>query len=205
MELINTEEKILQSARKIFIQKGYDGTRMQEIADGADINKAMLHYYFRSKDLLYERVFIDYMRKIVPNMNSILENNTLSIFQKIERIISSYIDFLVENPELPSFIIGEVSKRPDFLIKTFQKEENRLIMPFVPLLLIDIEKNIQDGTIKQVNPVHLIVNLMSMCVFPFAAKPMMSIMLKMTDADFHEFIQHRKIEISSFIHQAIAL
>jgi TetR/AcrR family transcriptional regulator len=203
IEELNAEEKILAAAKNVFLKKGYDGARMQAIADEAGINKAMLHYYFRNKDLLFERVFKELLRKLVPNINQIVTNPDLDVFQKIEQFVHTYIDFLLQNPDVPMFILGEVSKREAILQKVILSQEADNQAPQVPVFLMQLMEESAKGKIKPVNPFHFIINMLSMCVFPFAAKTMISTMLKMKEDDFNLFIQERKKEIVLFLHTAI--
>ena len=153
---LSTEEKILLAARKVFIKKGYDGARMQEIADLAETNKAMLHYYFRSKDLLFEQVFKEYLRNLIPNINSIITNTDLDIFQKVEKFVHTYIDFLLQNPDLPTFIIGEVSKRTDVLEKVMQQQMEGKDTPQITVFVMQLLEESAKGKIKAINPFHFI-------------------------------------------------
>ncbi|MBE9468013.1 MAG: TetR/AcrR family transcriptional regulator [Bacteroidetes bacterium] len=115
-KLENTEQKNLNAAKKIFLKKGKDGSRMQEIADEAAINKALLHYYFRSKDKLFEAVFDDAIMKFLPKIGNVL-NSDKSLFDKIRLFTNHYIDFFIENLYLPLFIFSELRSKPDRIIK----------------------------------------------------------------------------------------
>src|SRR3982751_3647938 len=97
---LSTEEKILSAAKKAFLTKGMDGARMQDIADKAGINKALLHYYFRSKDRLFEMIFLEEARKFMPRIATIMLSE-LTLFEKIEKFVDQYIDTLSQNPLLP--------------------------------------------------------------------------------------------------------
>src|SRR6478735_10691909 len=94
---LSTEEKILNAAKKVFLTKGMDGARMQDIADKAGINKALLHYYFRSKDKLFERIFIEEAQKFMPRVTHIMLSE-MTLFEKIEKFVGEYIDTLIQNP-----------------------------------------------------------------------------------------------------------
>src|SRR5580698_7184188 len=103
----NSEEKILTAAKKIFLLKGMDGARMQDIADEAKINKALLHYYFRSKEMLFEKIFKEALEKLFPKILDIWKSD-VSLFQKIENFCVKYIDMMQQNPYLPLFVLNEV-------------------------------------------------------------------------------------------------
>jgi len=194
-----TEEKILAAARKVFTSKGMAGARMQDIADEAGINKAMLHYYFRDKDKLFEVIFHEEANKFFPKVNIIFESDA-PLFEKIELFVNEYIDEMAANPYLPWFIMNEVNRDAD---QFFGKLWNTSSQPKPFKFLEQIEKEIKKGVIKRVNPVHLLINLLSMTIFPFIAKPMIVKNLKMKEDQFNEMIAQRRKEIPKFIIDAI--
>jgi TetR/AcrR family transcriptional regulator len=108
---LNTEEKILAAARAVFMEKGMDGARMQDIADRAGINKALLHYYFRNKDKLFEMIFQDAMGRFMPRLADVIIAD-VDFFVKIEKMVSMYMDMLAQNPYLPQFVLNEVNRQP---------------------------------------------------------------------------------------------
>src|SRR6476646_10827126 len=112
----NTEKKILAAAKKIFLKEGMAGARMQDIADGAGINKALLHYYFRSKEKLFEMIFKEAIKEFLPKINLIFESDK-DLFEKIEMFCKEYIDQIRKTPYLPVFILNEVNQQPEALIK----------------------------------------------------------------------------------------
>ncbi len=194
-----TEQKVLEAARKVFTSKGMAGARMQDIADEAGINKAMLHYYFRDKDKLFETVFIEEAQKFFPKLNMIFQAD-MPLFEKIEKFVAEYIDEMVKNPYLPWFVMNEINRDPDqFLYKIWGKEN----LPNPGKLLEQIEKEVKKGTIKRIDPLHLLMNLLSMTIFPFVAKPMMTRNLRLSDARFKQAMEERKKEIPKFIIDAI--
>ena len=117
-----TEEKILNSAKKIFQQKGMDGARMQEIADEAGINKSLLHYYYRSKQLLFEAVFYRAFSLLVPQLTKVLNDDT-ELEEKIRNFTASHIGFILKHPYLPNFIFQELNRNPRFLEKMRNKQD----------------------------------------------------------------------------------
>ncbi len=117
---ISTEEKILEAAKEVFLKKGFDGARMQEIADTAGINKAMLHYYFRTKDRLFEHIFVTAISNIFPKVGGIFISDA-PFEDKIRAFIRDYLSFILQNPFLPIFILHEMSANPERLIEHFTK------------------------------------------------------------------------------------
>ena len=130
-----TEEKILAAAKQVFVKKGMTGARMQDIADTAGINKALLHYYFRSKEKLFEVIFKEAATRLFPKINEIL-NSDLPLFDKIHQFTHDYVEMVIETPYLPLFVLNEINKQPhEFSKKMFGK--NR---PPVHKLAEQIEK-----------------------------------------------------------------
>ena len=195
----STEEKILDAARKVFVQKGLDGARMQDIADEAGINKALLHYYFRTKDKLFEMIFMETVGKIFPRFEMILLSD-MNLFDKIRQIVSSYIEVIIHNPYLPLFVLNEMNKNPEFGIVDFFKVQRPVV---IHRFMEDIEKEVSKGTIKAVSPAHLLVNMMSMCIFPFVAKPVINIMLDLDELQFRNMMEQRKRVVAEFIIESI--
>ncbi len=190
----STEEKILIAAKKIFVENGMAGARMQDIADKAGINKALLHYYFRSKEKLFEVIFKEAATRLFPRMNTIL-NSDLSLFDKIRQFTHDYIEIVIENPYLPLFVLNEINKQPhSFSMKMFGKER-----PPVHKLSEQIEKEIKKGLIKSISPAHLIINMLSMCVFPFVGKPMIQLTMNIDELQFRNMMEQRKTLIADFI------
>ncbi|MEI8060129.1 MAG: TetR/AcrR family transcriptional regulator, partial [Ferruginibacter sp.] len=140
-----TEEKILAAARKIFTTQGMSGARMQDIADEAGINKAMLHYYFRDKEKLFELIFLQEAEKFFPKINTIFESD-LPLFDKIEQFVSQYIDEMVANPYLPWFILNELNRDADRFLSKIWDMKHR---PNPVKLLQQIEREVKKGTIKK--------------------------------------------------------
>lgn len=195
---MTTEEKIFNAARIVFQKKGFAGARMQEIADEAGINKAMLHYCFKNKELLFQAVFMNAFSQLVPQINEIF-NSRDSVFEKIRKFTHSYISFVILNPYLPPFVIQEMNNNPEFVL-SFLENENR---PNPSVLISQIEKEIASGIIKPINPKHLLMNLISMTVFPFAAQMMIKGMLQISDTEFNQMMEERKTSIAEQIINSI--
>jgi len=195
----STEEKILTAAKKVFVRSGMAGARMQDIADEAGINKAMLHYYFRNKEKLFEVIFREAAAKLFPKLNLVFESD-LSLFEKIERFTVQYIDVILENPYLPLFVLNEIHRDPEAFLTHIWQREN---MPRPEKFLDQIEREIKKGNIKRISPLQLLLNLISLCIFPFMARPMFQIHLGVDDLQFRNLMQQRKTEVPRFIIDAI--
>jgi AcrR family transcriptional regulator len=195
---MTTEEKIFNAARFVFQKKGFAGARMQEIADEAGINKAMLHYCFKNKQLLFEAVFMNAFGQLAPQINAIF-NSGETVFDKIRKFTHSYISFVIDNPYLPQFVIQEMNNNPEFVM-SFLNHENR---PNPNLLISQIEKEIAEGIIKQINPKQLLLDIFSMTVFPFAAQMMVKGIIQISDSEFNQLMEERKTGIAEQIINSI--
>jgi len=198
MEETTTENKILEAAKKIFRQKGMEGARMQEIADEAGINKALLHYYFRNKEKLFLAVFEDSFIQIIPNLSDIF-TQCITIEEKISLFVESYIKILEPYPDLPMFILSESRRDPSILINVLERSG---IHPKEITLLLNSE--MEKGNIIPQNPAHLMVNIVSLCIFPFLARPLLEIvMLKKQGLNPKDFYNNRMAETKDFILRAV--
>lgn len=195
---MTTEEKIFNAARIVFQKKGFAGARMQEIADEAGINKAMLHYCFKNKQQLFQAVFMKAFSQLAPQINTIF-NSEKTVFEKICQFTQEYIDFVIQNPFLPQFIIQEMNNNPEFVMSILN-HENR---PHPAVLITQIEQEIQQGIIKPLDPKQLLLNIFSMTVFPFAAQTMVKGILRINDSEFNQMMEERKTVIAQDIINSI--
>src|SRR5258705_7301959 len=175
-----TEEKILDASRKVFVRKGMYGARMQDIADAAGINKALLHYYFKNKQKLFEEIFMEAAGKLFPRINMIFRSDE-PLFVKIEQFCNEYITVVLENPYLPLFVLNELNQDPVYFMNKLWKEDKR---PDPQKFLEQIEKEIKKGVIKKISPVQLLMNLISITIFPFEGKPMFQLNLGIDELQF---------------------
>jgi AcrR family transcriptional regulator len=195
----STEEKILKAARQVFIEKGLSGARMQDIADKAEINKAMLHYYFKSKEMLFEVIFRETAGKLFPHFEKLMDSD-LNFFDKIRSIVSSYIEVIIQNPYIPLFVMNEMNKNPEIGMKTFFEAQKS---GFVKKLREAIEENVREGQILSINPIHLIMNMFSLCAFPFIAKPLIQLLTSVEEEQFAHLMDQRKVLVAEFIINSI--
>lgn len=198
----NTENIILEIARKHFVQKGFAATRMQEIADEAGINKAMLHYYFRSKDKLYQKIIEQTLDMMLPRFaKSLGSEGTFS--EKLERVVETYITTLMEHPEIPFFIMSEISQKRERFLEALKTRAS--FFPAVQSFLGTMMEDMAAGKIKQIPPIHLFLNIMGMTIFPFMAKPIFCTMMEVSEADFKKLMEERKTVILSFVNKALVV
>lgn len=193
-----TEQKILEAAKKVFIHNGLEGTRMQQIADEAGINKSLLHYYFRSKEKLFDAVFTYAFQYIVPQIEVILASDD-HIFVKVEKLVGEYIQMLIDNQFIPAFILHEINRNPE---RVYNMMQNSGIKPFLFVSIFTDE--IKKGTIRPVDPRQLIINLLSLCIFPIAARPLIQrIFFDNRENDYSQFLEERKKTVTEFVIQSL--
>jgi len=194
----STEQRIFDAAHELFMQKGMDGAKMQEIANRAGINKALLHYYYRTKEKLYEMVARAVLSRAIPNLQKMIESDD-PLELKIRRFIDFYIETISHNPFVPLFIISEMNKHPERFFEIILPKD----LPKPAVFFRQVEEAVALGTIRPIKPQHLLVHIVSMCVFPFVAKPMLRLVLGMSAAEMHLFIQERKEEVTRFVFAAL--
>ncbi len=194
-----TEQKIIAAARGIFQRKGMAGARMEEIAKEAGINKALLHYYFRSKEKLFEVIMSEAKMQMLSRLYPILGGDD-SLFIKIEKFVESYISFVTDNPLLPGFILHEITMNPEKISEQLIKKGGR---PNLSNFFHQVEAEIKRKNIIAVQPEQLFMNMLSMCVFPFVGRPMLQAVMNVNDKKFNQLLAERKKEIPKFIINAI--
>ena len=197
---INAEIEILEAAKNIFQRKGMDGTRMQEIADKAGINKAMLHYYYRSKQLLFEAVFKNAFALLAPQLNKIL-NDDSSVEDKIKNFTFNYISFIIKHPYLPNFIFNELNRNPDFVVKIQQN----IGFPNIEKFKMQLEAEIAKGLIKPIKAEQLFINIVALNIFPFVASPLLKVITNTDETTFQQLMEERKTEVADFIINSIKI
>jgi AcrR family transcriptional regulator len=196
-----TRTSIMEAARQEFFHKGFDGARMQVIANNAGINKALLHYYFQSKQLLFEEIFTEAFADFFPKIAEIIALEKI-FFEKIELIVDAYISLMQRRPSLPMFIFREIHKDPDTVFKlVFAAKRN--IVPHLIFEMIDEAK--MKKVIKPIPTEQLFINIMSLCVFPFLGAPMLQRVTGLKNTQYNQLIEKRKKEVAKFIIDAIKL
>lgn len=194
----NTEDIIMNAAKTVFIEKGMDGARMQEIANEAGINKALLHYYFRTKNKLFEKVFSIVFKDVFSTLEKAL-NEEMEIEKFVEEFIRQYISLLKNKPFLPQFVIHELNRKPERIVEYMQNSN------FNKQKLFDlVGYAVDQKIIRPIQPVHLITNIIAMCIFPFVAKPIITGFILDGDVEkYNIYIDERSEEVTKFVKNAI--
>ena len=189
---LSTEEKIKKVALDIFVQKGFDGTRTRDIAEAAGINIAAMHYYYGSKEKLFEIVIKEAMQRFSKGMDNILDGET-PLHIQIKKFVEYYIDFLKENPYIPLFIISEAHTNLDKIEGMMNTQKT------LDKLKLQLESLAQQGIIRSIHPAQFIANLVSLTVFPFIAKPMLMAKIEVEPEAFNRILEERKNMIPAMI------
>ncbi|WP_243345468.1 TetR/AcrR family transcriptional regulator [Parabacteroides sp. FAFU027] len=191
---ISTEEKILEAARQVFYRKGMDGARMQEIADEAGINKALLHYYFRSKEKLFEAVFQEVIKGFFRSIEKTLYAE-LPLTEKAEFIVERYITMIESNPFVPQFIISEINRNPQMLRNVMMSEKLN------PQTLVNVfGKPNDENQQSKYDPRQMVISLLGMVIFPYAARNLLQmIYFDGDEAEYSKFLTDRKEFVKTMI------
>jgi TetR/AcrR family transcriptional regulator len=201
-----TEQRILDAARAVFIRRGTAGARMQEIAAEAGVNQALVHYYFRSKERLADAVFQQMASRLFPALLQTLGSDA-SLDQKIASLVALYLENLSRNPFLPAYVLSEMhhhpERMPQLLTSTAGADPGRLLARVFLTLGDQIEAEVRAGRMRPISVEQFVANLISLCVFPFAARPMLSVVFGMDDAAFATFIDRRRVELPQFFRNAL--
>lgn len=197
-EDIGTEKLILEAAKRVFHERGLAGARMQQIADEAGINKALLHYYFRNKEQLFKAVFTDAFARLIPQINEIFDSDE-PLFDKIRSFADRYTAILMENHYLPGFIIQELNSNPNFAAEYLTPERK----PNPQKLFSQIRQEVEAGRIRPVEPQQFVISLLGLCLFPFIAAEMIRHVTGMSKEQYMLFLAERKKHIPEFVINAI--
>ena len=192
---ISTEERIKAAARKVFHQKGFAGTRTRDIAEEAGINHAMLNYYVRSKEKLFEMVMRETMAQFFKGVNLMLNDEKTSLDEKIDLIVSNYVDLLLKEPELPTFILNEVRPNPQAFV-----EQNPIKEALTHSVLTrQYAEAVARGEITEPNLMQAILNVIGLVIFPFIAKPILTSIVNIPEEQYKALMLQRKTLIPQWI------
>lgn len=190
---MDTRSQIIAAAREEFLRHGFDATRMRGIALRADLNKGLIHYYFKSKEALLVEVFIETFSKLFDGIKEVV-NKEQPLYEMVSKVIDVYIDFMLDNPKLPAFIVQEMNRNPERHMEHMRKAAIR--PPFDGLVLALEAGKISGSVRKELCTKHFIVNMISMMLFPFVAKHMLQFIHGMNEPAYKKFILERKKEIA---------
>jgi TetR/AcrR family transcriptional regulator len=194
-----TEEKIFDSATDVFIEKGMDGARMQDIANHAGINKALLHYYYRTKDRLFNAVFEKIAGNMFAKFAPVFDTN-LSLEDKIRFFFREHIAFMQKNPRLPAFLLNEFHRNPERIRKLIQNID---INKLWTTLEAQHKEELKRYNITKENIPQFMTTVAGMSVFPFVAKPVIAGLMGKMGYNFDNYIEERKEYAADFVIDAL--
>jgi AcrR family transcriptional regulator len=194
MDNINTENIILAAASEVFQRKGLSGARMDEIARAANVNKALLHYYFRNKESLFQKVFIKAFGQFFKKVMGLFESD-LPLDAKIYKAVDLYSNMLLHNKDLPLFIMGGMRDNPVLLAEIMKGHQGEAFSK----LSMQLEEAYEKGFIKKISVHEFFMNLASLVIFPFIARPLVKEMFELEEESFDKMILDRRKKVPGMI------
>lgn len=193
MKTKDTEADILKAAEQEFMLRGFDGAKTASIARAAGVTHAMLHYYFRSKELLFDRILTDKMRLMGQSVLTAFGNPELPLLERLKEGIVRHFDFLVENPDLPRFIVNEVFSRPE-RYEVMRENISSIANGLMQQLQRELDQQAGRGEIVAVDVRMLMLDIVCLNVFPFIAYPLIEPVFGSIASDRSHFFEMRKAE-----------
>lgn len=194
----NMEYKILKAAEKLFLEQGFIRTKMAQIAEEAGCNQALVHYYYRTKELLFEKIYEEKIEQMLSNL-LITTSSDAPFEENILNLISVHFEFLKQNPQLPAFSLNEglnnSSENMTFLIQKFKKALQTVIIP----MEAELKKEIEKGTIRPISTIDLLFTVLSLNIAPFLIAPIFRNVWELSEEEFHALLDQRKEEVSRTI------
>jgi len=194
-----TEDKIFEAATLVFEEKGMDGARMQDIANKAGINKALLHYYFRTKDHLFDAVFQKLAGKLFAKFAPVFRED-LTLEEKIRFFYREHITFMQENPRLPGFILNEINRNPARIRKFLKNIDFKKLWA---MLAEQHKDELDKYNITKESIPQIMTSIAAISVFPFAARGILEGIFENLGVDFDSYIEERKEFAAEFVIKAI--
>ena len=186
-EDVSTEERIKQAAGRLFTEKGYAAVRTRDIAEEAGINLALLNYYFRSKEKLFDIIMIENFHKFIEQMIPIMGNEDMSLDEILIQVTGRYIDMLKSNPDLPFFIMNEMRNDSSKLHSVRERMKD-----VRAVFLKRIEDKILKKKLSRAANGHMMMNFMGLIIFPFLAQPLLMRINDFNKKEFDELMEERK-------------
>ena len=185
----NKKEKvILEVAEKEFLQKGFAGARIVEIAERAEVSQSMLNYYFKSKEMLFDRVMTEKIRQLKESVTVVFGMDGITVVEKIKEVVERHFEFMCENPDLPRFVINELTVRPEY-VKKIKDEGLPDLKNVVQILQRDLDAATSEGETAQIDAATLMMDILSLNFFTFIALPIFDYVIEGFDRE--EYLRQR--------------
>ena len=195
----DVNERILFKARDLFIQNGYNSTSIRDIAAASETNVAMVNYYYHSKYNLFELIFDEALNILMRRVFTIVSSDK-SFYELVESWIDSYYETLMEYPQIPIFILNEINQNPARLVERVHTHN-----PYQIYLTVSkrIEKEVEAGTIRPTSPLDFVLNVLSLCVFPFVFGRMATKVADKTQEEYDKMLYEHKTYVKEFVISAL--
>ena len=196
-EYSETEIKIKTAAKSLFLRKGYSATTTRDISKESDINLALLNYYFTSKKKLFEIIMLETFYDFISKMVEVYNDEKSTLEEKLKLTSSKYIDMIIAEPHLPTFVVNELKNNPSSILKILKGQimESKLVDQY--------NDGVKKGIYKRIDPIHFVTNILSLIVFPFISSPIIIKMKKFNRKEFNDMMHERKKLIPQWILQMI--
>ena len=196
-EYSETEIKIKTAAKSLFLKKGYNATTTRDISKESDINLALLNYYFTSKKKLFEIIMLETFYDFISKMVEVYNDEKSTLEEKLKLTSSKYIDMIIAEPHLPTFVVNELKNNPSSILKILKGQimESKLVDQY--------NEGVKKGVYKKIDPIHFVTNILSLIVFPFISSPIIIKMKKFNRKEFNDMMHERKKLIPQWILQMI--
>ena len=189
---ISTEQLILETAEKLFLEKGFAMTSTTEIARIAGCNQALVHYYFRTKENLFQSIFENKFRMLISTLPIDNQSNK-SFEEKLASIVEAHFELIRSNPKLPFLIFNELITNPQRL-STLKEKLGELPRPMFQQLQLQLQEEIEKGRIRQTNILDLLLTMLSLNVMIFLGTPIIQNVVQLSDNEINDLYEHRKKE-----------
>lgn len=186
------EERILTCAERLFLEKGFDGTSMSDIALCVGINRPTLHYYFRTKDKMFRAVLARIVLSFVPQVYDIVAGRDKSVAERVSQVIDAYILIFMEKPCLPLFMVREVQRDFDFLVRMLRQEQ---IDRYVRKIIRALQAEMDEGKLKKVPLRTLFYTFYGLMVFPFLSRRLTESLLLAEGETFEDMLEEWKKQV----------
>jgi len=197
----DAETAILEAAHEVFLRRGTEGARMREIAEAAGVNQALLHYYFGSKEGLARAVFGRAARRLMPAVLGAV-GAELPLEEKVERVVATEMDVLGRHPYLPGYILCELAHHPEraeqLVDAALGEGRETAARDALDVLGRQLERGREAGELREISPEQFMVNLLALAIFPFAARPLLRVVLGLGEEEYRDFLEVRRRELSGF-------
>ena len=192
-EYSETEIKIKTAAKSLFLRKGYSATTTRDISKESDINLALLNYYFTSKKKLFEIIMLETFYDFISKMVEVYNDEKSTLEEKLKLTSSKYIDMIIAEPHLPTFVVNELKNNPSSILKILKGQimESKLVDQY--------NDGVKKGIYKKIDPIHFVTNILSLIVFPFISSPIIIKMKKFNRKEFNDMMHERKKLIPQWI------